>query len=851
MLRKPFLLLILLLSLPLVALAQPGSTITIGETVTGTLTAASPSARYTLEGLADVTITILLTSETFDSFLTLLGSDGTELASDDDSGGGKNARITDFTLPADGTYTIVVESYNRVSSGDYELSVTGMAPTPAPFFSQTPVPTEGAVTPSPEVTAQPGAEISYDEAVTGMLNQEAPSATYVFLGSEGDVLTITATSDDFDTFLTLRDAGGVELASDDDRAGNLNAQIQRFVLPADGTYRVTVSSYNNASTGDFTLLIEAVGQAVESDATPTPILTETPAVETTAETTEIAVTEAADSVMTIGDTRTGTLTTDATSADYTFEGRAGQVVTITLTSDDFDAYLLLRDSGGQTIASNDDGAGDYNARIEAVSLPADDTYTIVASSYTNAETGSYTLALDSASATAPTALPAETNVTATPTPLVTFTPTPTPFMMETAEATAEAGNTITVGESVTGTLTGESDAYVLEGEAGEYLTITLDSDQFDAYLRLIDSSGREIASDDDSGGGLNAQIGLIQLPADGRYTIVAESFSDEAGDYTLTVSSITLTPIEYTQTVQGRLTTNVPVAVYRFTGQAGDVVTISADSHDFDAYLTLSQPDSSVSLMEDDDSGGSLNALIGPYTLPVTGDYLGVVSSTDGSMGEFSLSLLKTRLTQVAYGDRVMGEFQADTPALYYSFEAAAGDMIHIRVDSGGTLDTSLSLRGPDGYEVAFDDDSGPGNDPEINRLVLNQEGVYTILIKPFAVGQTGRINLIVTREILASLDEGTQQVQLNEKQAQNVLTFTGTAGQRARLHVRVLDNTASAPAITVSQDGQTLASGSAATVSALMLEFVVPSDGAVNVQISDIGFSRVTLELTLEHVEE
>ncbi|MBI5667743.1 MAG: PPC domain-containing protein [Chloroflexi bacterium] len=693
---------------------------------------------------------------------------------------------------------------------------------------------------TPEATANAAAAIVYGQSVDGTLTETTPTATYYFTGSAGDVVTITATSDNFDTFLTLRDAGGAELATDDDRAGNLNARIEAQALPAAGEYSITVSSYNRASTGEFTLTLEKVENsagAPTAAALPTMVASPT---DVAAEPTAAP----ASGTLAIGDSVTGTLTKESPAVDYVFEGSAGQTVTITLASTDFDAYLLLKDASGDTLASDDDGAGSYDARISAFSLPADGTYTISAGSYTNAETGAYTLSLDFASVRQ-TPVPTESALTATPTPF------PPPTEAATEEPAAQAGNALAIGQTISGELTGGAPVtYTLEGRAGQLVTIRLVSEAFDSYLRLLSAAGAELATDDDSGGSLNAQIALYTLPQTGTYTVSVESFSGAGGAFTLSVQEVTPVPIEYTQTVQGTLAAHMPAPVYRFTGQAGDVVAISAEASDFDAYLTLSRPNAGA-LAEDDDSGGNLNPLIGPYTLPTTGDYYLSLRSVDSRSGAFRLSLLKATLTPIAYGDTLVGEFTPQTPALYYQFQAVAGDVVHIRVDSGGTLDTSLSLRGPDGYEVAFDDDSGEGSDPELNRQVLAQDGTYLLLIKPYDPTRTGRISLTLAREVLASLDAGKQQVQLNEKQPQDVLTFMGVAGERVWLAVRLLDSTSAAPTVTITQGGQTLTTANASAVAALTLEFVVPADGAVNVQVSDANFARVTLELTLERLGE
>lgn len=64
------------------------------------------------------------------------------------------------------------------------------------------------------------------------------------------------------------------------------------------------------------------------------------------------------------------------------------------------------------------------------------------------------------------------------------------------------------------------------------LQVDLQSNAFDAYLVLMDGSRRVIATDDDSGGGRNARVALPMLEA-GEYTIVATTAKSSFGPYQL------------------------------------------------------------------------------------------------------------------------------------------------------------------------------------------------------------------------------------------------------------------------------------------------------------------------------
>jgi len=77
---------------------------------------------------------------------------------------------------------------------------------------------------------------------------------------------------------------------------------------------------------------------------------------------------------------------------YAFEGRAGQQVTIELTSDQIDPSLLLlfaQEEEQKLIAQNDDiSPQNFNARI-TTTLPSDGVYFVLASAFEQGETGRY------------------------------------------------------------------------------------------------------------------------------------------------------------------------------------------------------------------------------------------------------------------------------------------------------------------------------------------------------------------------------------------------------------------------------------------------------------------------------
>ncbi|MEL6400789.1 MAG: CHAT domain-containing protein [Cyanobacteria bacterium J06626_4] len=87
---------------------------------------------------------------------------------------------------------------------------------------------------------------------------------------------------------------------------------------------------------------------------------------------------------------------------YTFEGEAGQAVVLTLTSADFDTYLILQNSAGENLFTNDDISDfDTDSAIVLV-LPETGSYQVLANALYEGESGDYQLSIVPAQADDPT-----------------------------------------------------------------------------------------------------------------------------------------------------------------------------------------------------------------------------------------------------------------------------------------------------------------------------------------------------------------------------------------------------------------------------------------------------------------
>ncbi|WP_204151880.1 trypsin-like peptidase domain-containing protein [Leptolyngbya sp. CCY15150] len=199
--------------------------------------------------------------------------------------------------------------------------------------------------------------------------------------------------------------------------------------------------------------------------------------------------------------------------------------------------------------------------------------------------------------------------------------------------------------------------YNFEGRAGQRIVIDMSSNDFDTYLVLLDPNGVDIMQDDDGAGGTNSRIEAT-LPANGTYTIFANSYQDgETGRYSLQVresNSAANSPRPSNPTTnglilndQGRLGPGSLILQedgsyyqeHTFYGTSGQTVTISMESNEFDTYLILLGPNGELIDQNDDVGPNTLNSRI-VTTLPRTGTYVILANSYDNTgQGRYTLTV--------------------------------------------------------------------------------------------------------------------------------------------------------------------------------------------------------------------
>ncbi|MFE4105346.1 trypsin-like peptidase domain-containing protein [Almyronema epifaneia] len=191
---------------------------------------------------------------------------------------------------------------------------------------------------------------------------------------------------------------------------------------------------------------------------------------------------------------------------YTFEGRAGQPITIEMRSSEIDSFLILVAPDGSTVGQDDDSGGNLDARLSTI-LPANGAYLILANSYAPAEAGRYQLRVLS-----------ENRVREGG----------GDFILQT-QGTLGAGDPVLSDRTY-------YDEHVFQGQAGQSVTIDLQSSDFNPYLMLVGPDGEVVAENNDiSDRDFNARI-AITLPVSGPYRVIANTYRpNQQGQYQLTV----------------------------------------------------------------------------------------------------------------------------------------------------------------------------------------------------------------------------------------------------------------------------------------------------------------------------
>ncbi|MEO0597162.1 MAG: PPC domain-containing protein, partial [Chloroflexota bacterium] len=210
--------------------------------------------------------------------------------------------------------------------------------------------------------------------------------------------------------------------------------------------------------------------------------------------------------------------------------------------------------------------------------------------------------------------------------------------------------------------------------------------------------------------------------------------------------------------VAGELTRDTPEQFWTFSGQTGDVITLTAISDvttPVDLTLRLLDPNGDeVVVAEMDEDFTLINPLdpqIDRYELRRDGDYVVIVEATLGA-GRYDLALNIAQVLTFAEGtDTISVEGTIDTvlPVQYWIVRGNAGQNFTVTMrNTSGNLDPFLRLRRSNGEILAENDDGfdiSLGLDARIDPFRLPVNGDYIIDATRFS--GSGTYTLTIERD--------------------------------------------------------------------------------------------------------
>ncbi|HEX3251331.1 MAG TPA: PPC domain-containing protein, partial [Pyrinomonadaceae bacterium] len=522
----------------------------------------------------------------------------------------------------------------------------------------------------------------------------------------------------------------------------------------------------------------------------------------------------------------------------TFDGTAGQRVSLKMTDVNFGndsccgAHVAIKKPDGSYLVNNV-FFGTSGGFVDATSLPVAGTYTIVVDPY-GPYTGHATLTLYD--------VPADFTTTITPGGAPVTATTTVPGQNAQLTFAGTAGQRVSLKVSSVSMAGGSGYVEVgIKNPDGSVLTT----------INYITASG--------------AFIDVQTLASTGTYTVFVNPGDSNTGSVTLTLYNVPAdvtgnmtigTPFTETTTVPGQN------ALLSFSGTAGQRVTINIGGVNItggSGYVDVAfrKPDGTTLASANYVTSGG--AFINTQTLPVTGVYTILVNPQDMNTG--SVTLTVNDVSADVLGSIVVGgnavtvtTTSAGQNALV-SFDGNAGQRVSLKISgvslTGGNGYVDVSIKKPDGTVLASSNyTTSSGGFIDVSTLPVT--GTYTILVDP-QESNVGSVTLTlyeVPPDTTGSITPGGAAVTVTTTTpGQNAtLTFNGTAGQRVAL---VLTNSTYSGCLAVNDaikkpDGTNLVSAYLCSASGYLDTVVLPVSGTYTILIDPVGTNVGSQTLTL-----
>ena len=550
-----------------------------------------------------------------------------------------------------------------------------------------------------------------------------------------------------DSYLTVFDATGKQIALDDDSGGMLNSRLLLPVVQGQ-TYYAEAAAYPYAdpttAVGGYLLsfAVDNVGHTLQT-AQPLTVAADGSATQAG----QIEVPGDVD-FFRYDATTTGSVVIHQDAAG---DGTLDSVLTV------FDA------SGKNQLAQNDDASAATLNSTVTLSVSAGQTYFIQAAGYTSFDS-SGNLVYGSTGAYVLTVAPVVDDFGNTP-------------------ATA---HTLTVAADGSATQTGQIEVpgdvdyfrYVAATTGGLVIHEDAAASSLDSVLTVltVDASGtKQLAQNDDSGGTLNSTV-TLSVSAGQTYFIQAGAYPGSTGAYVLTVAPVvddfgntpatahTLTvAADGSATQTGQIEVPGDVDFFRYDATTTGSVVVHQDAAGdgtLDSVLTVFDASGTNQLAQNDDSGGTLNSTV---ALSVTAGQTYYIQAAGysysdnsgnllyGSTGAYAINIFAypddagnttstaRALTLAADGSLTQaGHIEVPGDTDFYRITPTASEQVTVQLagtDPSNFLDGYLQVLDANGNVLASSDDDGIS----INRRVtLNLQANQTYYFEASASSYAG-----------------------------------------------------------------------------------------------------------------
>jgi hypothetical protein len=665
-----------------------------GSPVTISTTSPGQKAQLTFSGTSGQRVSLKISGVALiggngyvDVYLKQPGGSNLASATYISSGGGF---IDVQTLPADGAYTILVAPQG-MNTGSLTLALYDVPP---------------------DVTGN----IASGTSLTLTLGVPGQNANVSFNAAAGQRVTlnigVSLTGGNGYTDVFLRKPDGTTLASAN-TVGSGGGFINTQTLPVAGLYSIFVNP-QSSNVGSVTLTMNDVSADITG-------------------------------VITIGgSSATVTTTASGQNARLTFDGLAGQRVSVNATSTFGGCWNMgiYKPDSSQLVNAVNCGSSIF---IEPQTLPVSGTYTILIDP-SGAATGQATINL---------------------------------YNVVDSSGSVAVGGT---AASVSITTPGQNAGLTFSGTAGQRLSVNSTSNFSGCWnLGINKPDGVQLINTFNCGSSIF--IEPQTLPVSGSYTLVVNPSGAMTG--TATVSLYDVIDLMGAITIGGssvstQMNTPGQVARLAFSGAVGQRVSVNSSSTFSGCWnLGIYKPDG-TQFTNTYNCGSSI--FIEPQTLPTAGTYTLLIDPSGAMTGTATVRLYDVvDLTGTAAVDGASVTTAISTPGqnARLTFEGTSGQRLSVNSTSNFSGCWNLKINKPDGTQLSNTFNCGS---TFVEPQTLPVSGTYTLIIDPSgaATGQA-TLNLYNVVDATGALTIGNASVNFTTTApGQNtVLTFTGTAGQQ------------------------------------------------------------------------